>query len=421
MKKFSSARGPHAAWLIWAASVFFYFYEFFVRVAPGSMFGDMQRTYGVTAGLLGFASGVYYYIYSPVQIVAGALFDHFGGRKVLIPASLCVTLGCACVLLPPHALWAFAVGRFLMGLGSGFGFIGVMYLATVCFHPRRLSFLSGLTTAAGFGGAILTLQQIPQLVHRIGWHGCWLGASILGLLSTLVLFLVLPRPETKSFTPSPEPVSPNAFRGLLQVLKNPQTWVIGLIAGALYATPTVFGDLWGNTYLQITLGMPDGTAGAATAMLYVGWLLGAPFFGWLSDRLQRKKIFLQLGALTCGVLLTIFLCGEWSPGAVRALLFLTGFFGAPEVACFSASIEKNPPHASGSAVAVVNMITMFTGGLIQPVVGGLLDMLAPGDFRLNAHDLRLALGVLPLVTFLGFAATFLYREDEGDAGASTSH
>ncbi|MDR2377169.1 MAG: MFS transporter [Puniceicoccales bacterium] len=414
------------AWLIWLAAVTFYCYEFFVRVAPGSMFREMQRNYGVTAGLFCLASGVYYYIYAPIQIIAGALFDRFGGRRVLLPASLCVALGCACVLLPLPSLGLFALGRLLMGLGSGFGFIGVMYLATVWFPRSKLSLISGLTTSLGFLGAILTLQHIPRLVERIGWHSCWLGAGVFGLLLTGLLGIALPR------SPHPKTEQPEApFRkegeskeggsfltGLWQVLKNPQTWVIGGIAGALYATPTVFGDLWGNAYFRSVTQASNESAGQSVAMLYLGWFLGAPFFGWLSDRTRRKKIFLQLATLLCGLLLCLFLYGNTSLNTLRVLLLLIGFFGTPQVACFTASIESNSNHASGSAVAVVNMILMLLGGLTQPLVGWLVDILSSGigppTGMAGARELRLALGLLPLLSFLGFLLCFFYDEKSGE-------
>jgi MFS family permease len=420
MKNSHKLQRQDIAWLVWAATVIFYFYEFFVRVAPGSMFKDMQHSYGVTAGFLGLASGIYYAIYSLVQVLAGVLFDRFGGRKILISASLCVTFGCACVLLSPQSLRVFAIGRFFMGLGSGFGFIGVMYLAAIWFYKERLSLISGLTTAMGFLGAILTIRHIPQLVERIGWVSCWLWASILGALSTVILYIAVPHSPAweinRHETHGQECTQHHFLTGLFQVLRNPQTWIIGCIAGSLYATPTVFGDLWGNAYLQTVANLSCSSAGQAVAMLYIGWFLGSPFFGWLSDRIQKKKILLQLSSLACGLLLCLFLYCSLSLNATRMALLLIGFLGSPQVICFTASLETNPPHTSGSAIAIVNMIVTLIGGLTQPIVGWLIDCLTSIDTSNNlsittAHNFRIALSVLPVITFAGFIMTFFYNEN----------
>jgi MFS family permease len=402
------------------AAVVFYFYEFFVRVAPGSMSKDMQRSYGVTSGLFGFASGIYYPIYSFVQIIAGALFDRFGGRKVLIPACLCVTFGCTCISLSSQSLLAFAFGRFFMGLGSGFGFIGVMYLAAIWFCQKKLSLISGMTTAMGFLGAILTIQHIPRLVERIGWISCWSWASFLGIVSTIILYIAIPRTAiweiNRGETCDQKRTQHHFIMGLSQVLRNPQTWVIGCIAGSLYATPTVFGDLWGNAYLQTVANLTNETAGRTVATLYIGWLLGSPFFGWLSDQIQKKKIFLQLSSLACSLLLCLLFYCPLSLNAIQLTLLLIGFWGSPQVICFTASLETNPFYASGSAIAIVNMIVMLIGGLMQPLVGWLIHRLARIDIDNNlpiaaAHNFRIALGVLPIITFIGFIMTFFYKEN----------
>jgi MFS family permease len=166
------AENQKLAWLVWGAAAFFYFYELFVHVAPGTMLQEMQSYYNISSTTLGMASGVYYYIYAPMQIFAGILLDRFGGRHIMIPASVIVTIGCACILIPWNSVWLLAIGRLLMGLGSAFEFIGIMYLATVWFHKERLSFLSGATTALGFLGAILALKCIPFFVDVMGWQNC---------------------------------------------------------------------------------------------------------------------------------------------------------------------------------------------------------------------------------------------------------
>jgi MFS family permease len=139
------ATNRYIAWIVWAAAAFFYFFELFVRVMPGTMLQKMQSHYDVSSTAFGITSGIYYYAYAAMQIFAGILLDRFGGRHVMIPANVIVTVGCACILLPWPSIGLFAIGRLLMGFGSAFGFLGVMYLSTVWFHKERLSFVSGLT------------------------------------------------------------------------------------------------------------------------------------------------------------------------------------------------------------------------------------------------------------------------------------
>ncbi|MDR2735396.1 MAG: MFS transporter [Puniceicoccales bacterium] len=402
------------AWIVWLAAVFFYFYELFVRVAPGAMLQEMQAYYGVNAGTFGMASGVYYYVYAPMQLVAGVMLDRLGGRVIMAWASIIVTIGCTIVLLPINSVVVFALARFFMGFGSAFGFIGVMYLATVWIHKGKLSLVSGLTTATGFIGAILALKVIPDFVFDIGWKTCWKRSACFGVLSTAILLLFVPKTpvwEQKRKEANFEEFSDKNFlTGFLEVIKNSQTWVLGIVGGLLYMPTTVFGDLWGKEFVESVCGVSDG--GMATAMLYTGWLFGAPFWGFISDKSGLKKSLLIFSTISCPLLMTIMLLlDDISLDTIKILLFLTGFVSAPQVICFVASIEINPKYASGSAIAVVNMIVTFVGGLLQPAVGYILDMLSGNSDTHNysSTDFRIAMAVMPIAVALGFFITLLIK------------
>jgi sugar phosphate permease len=207
----------------------------------------------------------------------------------------------------------------------------------------------------------------------------------------------------------------NFLTGLIEVIKNRQTWLLGIVGGLLYMQITVFGDLWGKEFVEAVINVPNDKAGFVTAMLYIGWLFGAPFWGFLSDKTGLKKSLLIFSTISCSVMMTIMLLlNHISLNEIRILLFLTGFVSAPQVICFVASLEVNPKYASGSAIAVVNMIVTLVGGLLQPIVGYILDMLnnyAPGHY--SATNFRIAMSVMPLMVGLGFfAALFMKLEQK---------
>ena len=47
--------------------------------------------------------------------------------------------------------------------------------------------------------------------------------------------------------------------------------------------------LWGVPYLMQVHGLGRAAAGASASLLLFGWALGAPSFGWLSDRMGRRR------------------------------------------------------------------------------------------------------------------------------------
>lgn len=393
-----------------------------MRVAPCVMESNLRDAFDASASALGLASGLYYVVYGPLQIAIGPIYDHFGYRKPFYVASLLVFAGCFLAASPLDGMGSFAVGRALMGAGSAFAFIGTMYVASVWFPRRRWAYISGLTTALGMGGALLGQGPVAKLVQLVGWRNCWLVAGAIGVAVTFLLRWALP-PEPTDLR---EKLIGGNFRSgvgrflshLAGVLRNRQTWLAGIIGCALFMPLTVFADFWGVHYIGLLTGATAAKAAAANGMLYVGWLFGSPLAGHLSDRAGRRKPFL-IGSCACSLaLLVLILSSEHIPLHMFAfLLFMLGLMSSPEVICFTVSGEHNSKNAQGTAIAAVNTIVMLFGGIMQPVVGLILDHCAVrGHGAATTYTLshfRMAFTVLPVAMALGLVMA-IFMEESGE-------
>ena len=94
------------------------------------MVGDLMENFHISASTLGILSAFYFYAYSPMQIPAGLLMDRFGARRLLTFATFICGLGGILFGFAP-SLWLASLARFLMGLGSAFAFVGLVF---VCSH-----------------------------------------------------------------------------------------------------------------------------------------------------------------------------------------------------------------------------------------------------------------------------------------------
>ena len=61
------------AWLIVCCGMFFYCYNYFLRVSPSVMQGELTQAFHMTATQFGTLAGFYYWAYTPMQIPAGSL------------------------------------------------------------------------------------------------------------------------------------------------------------------------------------------------------------------------------------------------------------------------------------------------------------------------------------------------------------
>lgn len=409
--------------LIWGSAALFYLYEYIVRVAPNVMFSELETAYNINSASLSASVATYHYIYAPMQLIVGILFDRFGGKRLLVPATLLVAIGCIIPTLSTNTLWTLSLGRFLMGFGSAFGFVGVLYIATVWYPPQHIAFLSGLTTALGMLGAIMGATMLSKVVDSVGWKSSLELSALIGLVLAVVLMLTIPKApaweQRRRELYKKEEKKNNFLVGLVTVLKNRQTWIIGLVGGALFLPLSLFADLWGIQYIMRVSNVSKTEAASAISMLYFGWLIGSPLAGWFSDFWGRRKAPLFWSAIISG---TLFWCMLFFPEIpfffLGAILFISGLICSFEVVCFVAGFEANKKYLKGTAMAVVNMIITIVGGLCQPLVGYILLILAE-DRKLDeytatlsntAGDYRIAMSILPIVMFLGAIVCFFMKE-----------
>jgi len=412
----AEGQGGIRAWVIWGTAALFYLFEFFIRVAPSVMEPELQKTFHLGAAGLGAALGVYYYIYAPMQLAVGGFLDRFGAKRILIPAALLCSAGCFLEVAGSTA-WFLSLARGLQGLGSAFAFVGTMYLATLWFPAHRLAFLSGLTTALGMLGAIAGNAGIAKIVETMGWQITLRDAGLFGFVVAAAIFFLIPHEKAgqeQQIEAEREPAANrSAIQGLKAVFANPQCWLVGIIGAALYMPLSIFGALWGVQYLSAVTGEDKVTASGAVSMLYVGWLVAGPLAGWMSDRLGRRQLLL-LGASVLTTLTTalMLLVTSTSIEVVYGLMLLLGIVSSAQVVSFVCAVEHSPRSFSGTAIASTNMLIMLIGGLVQPLVGVILDAVAgpnaSGEYP--AHAYRIAMLVLPVSAVIGTVCAYFLKE-----------
>ena len=89
------------------------------------------------------------------------------------------------------------------------------------------------------------------------------------------------------------------------MFRNPQSILCGMITGLLFIPTTIFDMIWGVRYLQEGQGFDYATAVLRSASVPVGWIIGCPLLGAISDRMGRRK------PVIVGAAVVLFVCLAW--------------------------------------------------------------------------------------------------------------
>ena len=186
-----SKRSQIFPWLICGLGALFYCYEYILRISPSVMAQPLAHAFNVDAAMLGNAVAFYYYAYTPMQLPVGVLMDRYGPRRLLAIAAL-ICAGGAYLFAFGH-LGIAEVGRFLVGFGSAFAFVGVLKLASLWLPPSRFAMIAGLVTTLGMLGAMFGDRLLGHFVQQMGWQSTVNLSAAVGVVLAAVIWLGIPR------------------------------------------------------------------------------------------------------------------------------------------------------------------------------------------------------------------------------------
>ncbi len=216
-------------------------------------------------------------------------------------------------------------------------------------------------------GQVLSTYMIAQTLGIIGAQGLltlgdpgsavlFIGASILVSISFgPILLSATPIPAAEVARPMP----------LRELFSGSPLGTVGIfLLGGAYATQSGMGAVFGTE-----IGLTTDQIALFIAMLFGGALLMQYPIGWLSDRIDRRKVIFgaaTLGAVSCAV--------GWTTGGglwpLMASAFFAGGVTTPLYALFLAYTNdflsnEDMPAASGGLV-----LTFGVGAILGPLVTG---------------------------------------------------
>ncbi|HXJ95770.1 MAG TPA: MFS transporter [Terriglobia bacterium] len=394
------------ATVAWLVAAVYYLYQYALRSAPSVMMPQLSEAFGLSA--LGVASivGLFYYGYSVFSLVAGAALDRLG-PKVVLPIGASV-VGIGAFLFGTGNGGAASVGRLLQGVGGAFAAVGAIYIAANYFPASQAATLIGATQMFGMaGGAAGQFAVGPLIGGGLAWNRFWVVMGIGGLAMGALLLLLLPKREG---TKQPERGFSRVIGAFSAVLRNPQSILCGLIAGLLFIPTTIFGMIWGVRYLQEAHSLDYASAVMRSAAVPIGWIIGSPLLGFISDRLGRRKPVIVGGAVVLLACLAWILFGPAGVLPRYTLGLIAGAASGAAMLPYTVIKEANPPQFGGTATGVINFLNFTFSALLGPVFGWILHQVSAGAGGMAPEHYQTGFAPLLLDVAVAIVLTFFLKE-----------
>jgi MFS family permease len=377
----------------------FAIYGFMATVLADLFFPSSSAT---TSLLQTFAASALAFCFRPAgALTFGWLADHSGRRTSLVAvltlmAVSTTTIGC----LPTYSqigFWApvlLILCRIAQGISAGgeFGSAISFLMEHAPSHRRGLysgwqSFTAGLAFLAGTGvaGALSSEMTIDDL-HTWGWRVPFLLGAPLGLVA---LYLRLRVAETPLFRDSPDArhigrVGRDDNHDANRSRPTTVRFALGTVVGWICASQVFL--IFMPTYLQTVLHMQISDALIATSAGNAAFTVCSPVFGWLSDRIGRKKVMIAGSAAIAVNSYPLFLLLDVGTAvAVLTALAMGGALVAVLAGPAGAMLSELFPtryRATGSAASYSLMVAAL-GGTAPLVITWLLS--ASGNHLASAY------------------------------------
>lgn len=320
----------------------------------------MAAAYGVRLAAIGLLTSALFLAHAAVQLPAGRAIDRWGARGVGIASLLALAVG-NLVALTVKDYWAALGARFLMGLGTGAGFIsGADYIRSAGGQAKLQGFYGGAT----LGATGLAVAIVPQI-------GGWKAPYWTTLVLVLPVLIVLP------FVPSTK--RPPQQRSKVSVLRDRRLYPLSFLHTCSFGISIVTGE-WVVSLLTHS-GYSHRTAALAGALTLIGGLVTRPGGGIvLQRRPERARAVVAGAVLVCAIGILVLASRAPLPVLALAALMVGLAAGVPFAAVFrGAQILR--PDAAGTAVGLVNAVPNLFVLIATPLVG--LTFSLPGDGRLG--------------------------------------
>lgn len=310
-----------------------------------------------------------------LAIPAGILVDRYGVRLTGSVSTTFVALGCFITAIA-DSFGTALVGRLILGVGGAFIVTAMPAVIPQWFPSEELGVAMGIYGMNMPLASVIAFPSASILTVTFGWRYPFYIATVMAV-SNIVSFTVLVREGPHKHGQERRPLAP-------QALKSIETWKVGIV-WLLFNAAVLSFTTWSPKVFEDFKAMDPLYASFLASMLMWAAIPCVPIFGWISDRIGRRRFLMAVGsALMAGSLATVAFTSGIALVASIIGLGVTAALVPPMV--MAAPPKILGPALAGTGFGILAICLNIGLALAPPTIGLLIDITSS-----------------PIVIFLGMA------------------
>ncbi len=287
----------------------------------------------------------------------GTVSDYVKRRRLLVFLTLGLAGGIAGLISLPSTsiVLATAVPRFLFF--AGIGTVAIAVVSASSLVERRGKNLSYISSAKAFGFA--AGSAIAGIVlDRFGFSLAFSLAAFLPIVGFACLWLL----------PCENPVRPKKRLGAWKAIFT--SGLLDLYLATALRQMAIFGTFALLYIYMESIGIPIILMGVLSAANPSTQVLALLAFGWLADRVGRRRIFM-LGFFVSAIVPLFFVFATNIYGMIAGYVTLGFSFSSLYVGSTAHIGDRVPPHRQGQMLGLYES-SRSLGGLFGPILAGVI-------------------------------------------------
>lgn len=401
-------RYTYLPFLMWLVPLSFFAYQFILRLWPGLMMNQIMHQFSIDASDFGMLAAFYYYGYAGMQIPVAIFLERFGARYTIF--TFAVLCGIATIIFTlTNNFYLALFSRFLVGVGSSIGFLGVSKVVSDCFSKEQYPKMIGISFTFGLMGAIYGGRPVSTLIETYDSQKVALILAFVSVAIGCVAYLVLRSPKALEN----EDHGLNNKWNFNAIFSSPIIWFIAVANLLMVGTLEGFADVWGVQYLMIAYDLPKSEAASLISCIFYGMLFGGPLLTVMSKNVGNYAVLALCGFGMAFAFILLLSQSHYNYLLLSGLFYIIGVMCCYQVIVFVIGAKLVLAKDLGVTIAFLNCINMLGGSFFHTMIGSIMDLFWTGMTNaegIKIYDLTMykySLAIIPGCAIIGSTITCL--------------